>query len=214
KAGAKVVFCARGVEDGKRLEKELNDTGPGEGYFIKCDVSKEEDIKNLVEKTVEKYGCIDCLVNNAGWHPPEKTVDQTSVDEFKKLLDLNLVNYFIFCKFALPHIRKTKGNIINISSLVAQMVNLELLLTSQASVSPGNVWTPLWDELAHVSGNFEKSKKDGEESQLLGRMGTLEESGQACLYLAAEATFTTVLTCCLSGGAELTYGKKTQVGRT
>lgn len=48
-------------------------------------------------------------------------------------------------------------------------------------------------------------------SKLLGRMGTLEESGQACLYLAAEATFTTGIDMLLSGGAELTYGKKTQV---
>lgn len=48
-------------------------------------------------------------------------------------------------------------------------------------------------------------------SQLLGRMGTLEESGQVCLFLAAEATFTTGIDMLLSGGAELTYGKKTQV---
>ncbi|RMX45463.1 hypothetical protein pdam_00023240 [Pocillopora damicornis] len=235
KAGAKVVFCARGVEDGKKLEKEVTEKGPGEGYFIKCDVSKEEDIKNLVDKTVEKYGCIDCLINNAGWHPPEgKTVDHTTVDEFKNLLNLNLVNYFIFCKFALPHLRKTKGSIINVSSLVAQIgqpgavayVASKGAITSMTralavdeakhgvrvnSVSPGNVWTPLWDQLARSSGNFEKSKKDGDEAQLMGRMGTLEESGQACLYLAAEATFTTGIDLLLSGGAELTYGKKTQV---
>ena len=48
-------------------------------------------------------------------------------------------------------------------------------------------------------------------SQLLGRMGTLEESGQVCVFLAAEATFTTGIDMLLSGGAELTYGKKTQV---
>lgn len=79
------------------------------------------------------------------------------------------------------------------------------------SVSPGNIWTPLWESLAHASGNFEKGKRDGEEAQLLGRMGTLEESGQTCLYLAAEATFTTGVDMLLSGGAELTYGKKTRV---
>ncbi|XP_015763800.1 PREDICTED: 17-beta-hydroxysteroid dehydrogenase 14-like [Acropora digitifera] len=121
KAGAKVVFCARGVDEGKKLEKELNNTGPGEAFYIKCDVSKEDEIKNLVDKTVEKYGCIDCLINNAGWHPPERTIDDTSVQDFKDLLNLNLVNYFIFCKFALPHLRKTKGNIINLSSLVAKI---------------------------------------------------------------------------------------------
>lgn len=234
KAGAKVVFCARGVEEGKKLEKEVNETGPGESYYIKCDVSKEEDIKNLVENTVEQYGCIDCLINNAGWHPPMKTVDQTSIDEFKDLLNLNLVNYFIFCKYSLPYLRKTKGNIINMSSLVAQIGQpgavayvaskggitsmTRALAVDEAkygvrvnSLSPGNIWTPLWDELAHSSEDFEKSKKDGEEAQLLGRMGTLEESGQACLYLAAEATFTTGTDMLLSGGAELTYGKKTQV---
>lgn len=234
KAGSKVVFCSRGVDDGKKLEKELNDKGPGEAYFIKCDVTIEEDIKNLVDKTVEKYGRIDCLVNNAGWHPPEKTVDNTSVDEFRSLLDLNLVSYFIFCKLALPHIRKTKGNIINMSSLVAQIgqpaavayVTTKGGITSMTralavdeakygvrvnSVSPGNIWTPLWDQLAQGTGNFEKSKRDGEEAQLLGRMGTLEESGQVCLFLAAEATFTTGIDMLLSGGAELTYGKKTQV---
>merc|ERR1711973_522844 len=74
KAGAKVVICARGVEDGKRLETELNTTGPGEAYFIKCDVSKEDEIKNLITQTVEKYGNIDCLVNNAGWHPPHRPI--------------------------------------------------------------------------------------------------------------------------------------------
>jgi len=235
KAGAKVIFCARGVEEGKKLEEELNESGPGEAYFIKCDVSKEEDIKNLVDKTVEKYGCIDCLINNAGWHPPSgKTVDHTSIEEFRSLLDLNLVNYFIFCKFALPHLRKTKGNIINMSSLVAQIGQpgavayvaskggitsmTRALAVDEAkygvrvnSLSPGNVWTPLWDSLARATGDFEKSKKDGEEAQLLGRMGTLQESGQACLYLAAEATFTTGIDMLLSGGAELTYGKKTQV---
>lgn len=234
KAGAKVVFCARGVDEGKKLEKELNNTGPGEAFYIKCDVSKEDEIKNLVDKTVEKYGCIDCLINNAGWHPPERTIDDTSVQDFKDLLNLNLVNYFIFCKFALPHLRKTKGNIINLSSLVAKIGQpgavsyvaskggitsmTKALAVDEAkhgvrvnSVSPGNIWTPLWDSLAHATGNFEKGKRDGEEAQLLGRMGTLEESGQTCLYLAAEATFTTGVDMLLSGGAELTYGKKTRV---
>lgn len=234
KAGAKVVFCARGVDEGKKLEKELNNTGPGEAFYIKCNVSKEDEIKNLVDKTVEKYGCIDCLINNAGWHPPERTIDDTSVQDFKDLLNLNLVNYFIFCKFALPHLRKTKGNIINLSSLVAKIGQpaavsyvaskggitsmTKALAVDEAkhgvrvnSVSPGNIWTPLWDSLAQATGNFDKAKRDGEQAQLLGRMGTLEESGQTCLYLAAEATFTTGVDMLLSGGAELAYGKKTRV---
>jgi NAD(P)-dependent dehydrogenase (short-subunit alcohol dehydrogenase family) len=52
---------------GKKLEQELNDKGPGESFFIACDIRKEDDLKNLVEKTVSKYGQIDCVINNAGW---------------------------------------------------------------------------------------------------------------------------------------------------
>ncbi|KAK3719594.1 hypothetical protein QZH41_015733 [Actinostola sp. cb2023] len=234
KAGAKVVFCARGDAAGKKLEAELNSIGPGEAMFVKCDVTKEDQLKNLVDKTIERFGCLDCLINNAGWHPPEKSIDDTSVEDFKNLLNFNLVNYFILCKLALPHLRKTKGNIINVSSLVAQIgqanavayVSTKGAITSMTkalavdeakygvrvnTLSPGNVWTPLWDELAHAAQDFEKSKRDGEEAQLLGRMGTLEESGKSCLYLAADATFTTGIDLFLSGGAELNYGRKTRL---
>jgi len=75
-AGASVVFCARKQDEGDALTAELNALGKGEATFIKCDVSKTEEIENLIDKTVEKYGRIDCLINNAGWHPPHKTIDR------------------------------------------------------------------------------------------------------------------------------------------
>ncbi|XP_038052830.1 17-beta-hydroxysteroid dehydrogenase 14-like [Patiria miniata] len=121
KAGAKVAFCARGVEVGKALEDEVNKAGPGECFFIKCDVQNEEEIKRTVEQTVDKYKRLDCLVNNAGWHPPEESIDDITVEHFKWLINFNLVSYFSFSKYALPHLRKNKGNIINISSLVAKI---------------------------------------------------------------------------------------------
>ncbi|CAH1250893.1 HSD17B14 [Branchiostoma lanceolatum] len=232
--GSKVVFCSRGEEAGKKLEAEMNTAGPGEAFFVPCDVTKEEDIKNVIEKTVEKYGRIDCLVNNAGSHPPEQTIDDTSVEDFKSLLNLNLVSYFIASKFALPHLRKTQGNIINMSSLVGVIgqthacayVTTKGGITSLTralavdeakygvrvnTISPGNVWTPLWDSLSKSSGNAEAMIKGGEEAQLLGRMGTIEEAGKVCLFLAAEATFTTGIDMLLSGGAELNYGRKTRL---
>src|SRR4029434_11014577 len=93
----------------------------GKAYFMRADVSKVEDIKHVIDATVEKFGRIDCLINNAGWHPPHKTIDDFSVEDFRSLLDLNLVSIFAACKFALPHLRKVKGNIINMSSLVGSM---------------------------------------------------------------------------------------------
>ncbi|KAE8593981.1 hypothetical protein XENTR_v10019395 [Xenopus tropicalis] len=117
KSGARVVFCSKDTE-AKALENEIKAAGPGDCIYVCCDVTKEEDIKKLIEITVMNYGQIDCLINNAGWHPPEQTIDGTSADDFRDLLNLNLIGYFLTAKYALPHLRKTQGNIINISSLV------------------------------------------------------------------------------------------------
>ncbi|XP_041367239.1 17-beta-hydroxysteroid dehydrogenase 14-like [Gigantopelta aegis] len=229
--GAKVVFCARGEADGKQLESEMNAKGPGEAYFIPCDVSKEEDIKNLIEKTVEKYGRIDCLINNAGYHPPHAKIDDITADDFRELLNLNLISYFLTSKYALPYLRKTEGNIINDSSLVSQIgqtgavsyVATKGAITSMTKAlaideaahgvrvnafSPGNIWTPLWEMAAKTTGDLEVAKQGGADAQLIGRFGTIEECGEACLFLAAEGTFCTGIDLNLSGGAELNYGLK------
>ncbi|XP_069132205.1 17-beta-hydroxysteroid dehydrogenase 14-like isoform X2 [Argopecten irradians] len=231
KHGSKVVFCARGEKEGKELEAEMNKQGPGETFFLTCDVSKEEDIKNVVNKTVEKYGRIDCLINNAGQHPKHTPIDDISADDFRRLLDINLVSMFLFAKYALPHLRKTKGNIINASSLVGQIgqpgatayVSTKGAITSFTKAlaideaehgvrvnvfSPGNVWTPMWEQGASYAPDPEAAKQAGEDAQLVGRYGTLEESGLMCLYLAADATFCTGIDINLSGGAELDYGYK------
>lgn len=230
-ANSRVVFCARNQDEGDQLTTELNRSGKGEAFFIKCDVSKTDEIKNLIDRTIEKYGRIDCLINNAGWHPPHKPIDDFSVEEFQNLLNVNLVSVFTACKFALPHLRKTKGNIINMSSLVGAMGQLygttyvatkgaitaftKALAIDEAangvrvnSVSPGNIYTPLWQQAIDESADPEKTRSDGEAAQLLGRMGTAEETGKLCLFIAAEATFTTGVDHILSGGAELGYGKK------
>uniref|UniRef100_A0A8C6WN35 Hydroxysteroid (17-beta) dehydrogenase 14 n=1 Tax=Neogobius melanostomus TaxID=47308 RepID=A0A8C6WN35_9GOBI len=232
--GAKVVFCARGAAAGEALEAELNPKGPGCCRFISCDMSKEEDIQRLITFTVEQFGHIDCLVNNAGWHPPHKPTDDTSAQEFRDLLDLNLVSYFLASKLALPFLRQREGNIINVSSLVGSIgqkdaapyvatkgaiISMTKAMAVDESrhrvrvncVSPGNVWTPLWEELAAQTSDPDAAVAQGQGSQLLGRMGTEEECGLAALFLAADASFCTGIDLLLSGGAELNYGFKSQM---
>ena len=233
-AGAKVVFCARKQDEGDTLVAELNASGKGDVVFIKCDVSKTDEIRDLIDRTVEKFGQIDCLINNAGWHPPHKAIDDFSEEEFRGLLDLNLVSIFTVCRLALPHLRKTRGNIINLSSLVGQMGQLyavtyvatkgaitaftKALAIDEAangvrvnSVSPGNIYTPLWQEAIDAADDPEKTRADGDAVQLMGRMGTPEETAKLCLFIAAEATFATGVDHIISGGAELGYGRKTRV---
>jgi NAD(P)-dependent dehydrogenase (short-subunit alcohol dehydrogenase family) len=233
--GSTVVFCARKAEEGEAVAAYINARGPGRAQFIPCDVSKPDEVRALIDQTVAQHGRLDCLINNAGWHPGHKPIDDFSVQDFRNLLDLNLVSIFAACKFALPHLRKVKGNIINISSLVGALgphpattsvattgaitaLTKALAIDEAAhdvrvnSVSPGNVYTPLWQEAIDASEDPAATRASGEAAQLLGRMGTIEEAGRLCLYLAAEATFTTGVDHVLSGGAELGYGRKTRRG--
>jgi NAD(P)-dependent dehydrogenase (short-subunit alcohol dehydrogenase family) len=231
--GSHVVFCSRHEAEGRAVEAEMNALGPGTAHFVRADMSRVDDIQRLIDAAVGTFGRIDCLINNAGWHPPHKPIDDFSVEDFRTLLDLNLVSYFAACKFALPHLRKVKGNIINMSSLVGSMGQAgaatyvatkggitaltKALAVDEAAhevrvnvVSPGNVYTPLWQEAIDAAPDPAKCRADGDAAQLLGRMGTIEEAGRLCLFLAADATFTTGVDHILSGGAELAYGRKTR----
>ena len=114
--------AARKQDEGDAVVAELG--SKGDAFFVRCDVSSPEEIHYLIATTIEKHGRIDCLVNNAGSHPPHMPIDDFSVQDFRDLLDLNLISMFAACKYALPHIRKTKGNIINMSSLVGAMGQL------------------------------------------------------------------------------------------
>uniref|UniRef100_A0A8C1BMY4 Branched-chain-amino-acid aminotransferase, cytosolic n=1 Tax=Cyprinus carpio carpio TaxID=630221 RepID=A0A8C1BMY4_CYPCA len=189
--GAKVVFCAQETElsAGQSLESVLNKEGLGSCTFVSCDVTKEDDIKRLINVTIERFGQIDCLVNNAGWHPPHKTTDETTAEEFRDLLNLNLISYFLTSKYALPYLRKTQGNIINLSSLVASIgqkdaapyVATKGAITAMTKamavdesryqvrvncISPSNIMTPLWEELAGRTEDAAATVKGGENAQV------------------------------------------------
>ena len=237
RAGAKIVICCNNEEEGTSVAADLQAMaqaqGLGEASFVYCDVKRTEDIQNLIEATIAQHGRIDCLINNAGWHPPHKPIDDFSVEEFRDLLNLNLVSVFTACKIALPYLRQTKGNIINMSSLVASIGQhhaatyaatkgaltafTKALAIDEApngvrvnSVSPGNIYTPLWQEAIDAAPDPQRCRAEGEAAQVLGRMGTAQEVGRLCLFIAAEATFTTGVDHVISGGAELDYGRKSR----
>ena len=233
-AGASVVICARDSVKGLLKEKELNALKQGECIFRKCDVSSPEEIKNLIEFTIEKFGRLDCLINNAGWHPPEVLIDDISIDDFKDLIQLNLVSIFAACKYALPHLRKTKGNIINIGSLVGSIgqskacsyVTTKSAITGLTkalaidesknevrvnTVSPASIATPLTDQVIGMSADPQSLTMSIRSWHQLNRQGTIEEVGEVCLFLASRsASFLTGVDIPISGGAELGYGSKFQ----
>lgn len=234
-AGARVVVCGNDKDEGASVATSLRDAAAGQGSgdaeFVYCDVTRTEDIRDLIDSTISRHGTIDCLINNAGWHPPHRPIDDFSIQEFRDLLELNLVSIFTASKFALPSLRQTKGNIINIASLVATIGQhyattyvatkgavvafTKALAVDEApngvrvnSVSPGNIYTPLWQEAIDAAPDPEQYRAAGEAAQLVGRMGRVKEVGRLCLFIAAEATFTTGVDHIISGGAELGYAQK------
>lgn len=233
-AGANVVICARREDYGKTKADELNEIyGAGKCEFVKCDVKKEEDIKHVIDYTVQKFGGLNVLVNNAGYHPNEEFIDDVTGEMFEDLLKLNLVSIFLFCKFALPHLRKVKGSIVNMSSLVGSMGQKQacryvstkggiLGLTKALavdegpngvrvnSISPGSIASPLTMEYLDAMANSEYEYQKICDCSHLGRIGTIDETGMACLFLASDmSSFITGVDIPVSGGAELAYGKKT-----
>lgn len=240
KAGARVVLCCNNEDEGAGVAASLRDIaiaqGSGDVEFVYCDVTSTDDIRNLIDGTVSRHARLDCLINNAGWHPPHKPIDDFSIQEFRDLLELNLVSIFTASKFALPYLRQTKGNIINMASLVATIGQrhattyvatkgaitafTKALALDEAphgvrvnSVSPGNIYTPLWQEAIDAAPDPQQYRAEGEAAQLVGRMGRVEEVGRLCLFIAAEATFTTGVDHIISGGAELGYAQKSVNGK-
>lgn len=238
-AGANIVVAARSAKEGDALVSELNakaevkEKATNRCIFVQTDVSKVDDLKRLIEKAVEHFGRLDCLINNAGWHPPPLTIEQFSVEEMQDLFQLNFISIFAACKFALPHLRKVRGNIINMSSWVGAFGQAQAptysatkgaitafsksLAIDEATsgqgvrvniVSPGNIWTPLWKSWSDGEPDPVAAKEAGDRVQVMGRKGTIMETGRLCLCIAADLTFTTGVDHLQSGGAELGYGVK------
>jgi meso-butanediol dehydrogenase/(S,S)-butanediol dehydrogenase/diacetyl reductase len=112
--GAKVLFTGRDRNAGLELEGELREKGY-EVKFAQCDVSKESDIINIVNQGIEEFNQLDILVNNAATHI-SKLMHEYTEEDFYTLINTNLRNYFLHSKYTIPHLLKTKGAIVNISS--------------------------------------------------------------------------------------------------
>jgi short-subunit dehydrogenase len=112
---SKVVLAARSSEKLSQIVKEINAVG-GDAFLIRTDVSVEEDCKNLIEKTVEKYGTIDILVNNAGISMRASFID-VDLKVLHRLMDVNFWGTVYCTKYALPYLIRQKGSLIGVSSV-------------------------------------------------------------------------------------------------
>ena len=116
KKGMNVVICSRTQEEIDSVVKEIKSMGNNQIMGRKCDVSKSDEVNNLVKEILDKYGRIDVLINNAGITYVKKLVDTTE-EEWDHTLDINLKGVFLLSKAILPQMMKNNfGIIINVSS--------------------------------------------------------------------------------------------------
>uniref|UniRef100_A0ACB8EV54 Uncharacterized protein n=1 Tax=Sphaerodactylus townsendi TaxID=933632 RepID=A0ACB8EV54_9SAUR len=237
--GANVVFCSipSEAEKGQAIQRELQNSGcPGDAYFEVCDVRKETDIKRLISATLERYGCLDCLVNNAGGSKIDK-IDDVTAQDARNAMEFNTLSILLASKYALPYLRETRGNIINLAS-IAGMIGAKdrmsyspckgaiIAMTKTLAIDESKYgvrvnWKSCPTQIQHLRPHDLISHELSVEVniypsslellQLLGRLGTPEEVALAALYLAADGTFCTGFNLVVSGGAEIGFGKKAQV---
>lgn len=227
--GGHVAVVDRDVEEGERLARELISRGPGRVIVCGCDVADAAQLQRAIEDTLAEFGRLDCLINNAGIHPPAMSIDQTSLKDLEKVLHINFVSTFAGCKFAAPHLRKTSGTIINMSSMTAVLgqensaayaasKGAQLSLTKALAlelgrdgirvnaVLPSNVDTPLMREWAATLDDPESALQRVADLQVSGQMATPEEIGRVCLFLATDdSSFITGQGIVADGGASLDY---------
>ena len=134
--GMKIVLCGRTVSKLEETAKLVEEAG-GKALIVSGDLRDESYIIRIVDETMEAFGRIDVLINNAGVSLAKPVVDCTA-EEFDQIMDTNMKAPFLLCKYSIPHMRKSDcGTIINIASVVGHKgyVNQSLYGASKHAIT-------------------------------------------------------------------------------
>lgn len=223
KEGAKVVITGRNAKRGEQVVQEIVANG-GDAMFVRSDVCLADDCRNAVDRTLERFGKIDVLFNNAGvFHP--KTIPDCTEEEWDETIDSSLKGAFLMSKYALPSmIERGSGSIIHTSSgwgilggdkaaaYCAAKGGLIVMAKAMAidhgphgirvnCVCPGDVLTPMLHDDAEKRGMTWDDYAAGGADRPLGRIGTVDEIADAVLFLASdESSFVTGESLVVDGG--------------
>ena len=218
RAGAKVVLTGRREKEGAQVVAEIKKLG-GEAAFVRADVSKDADVKRMVDFTVDKFGRLDIAFNNAGveWKGP---LDQATEAEYRRVFDVNVWGVLNSMRHEIPVMLKNGGGAIVNTSSVAGHVGLAQVSVYIASkhavegltksvalefakqnirinaIAPGVIATEMWDRFAG------EEMRDQVASIIpVARIGASEEIAAAVLYLCSDnAKFTTGTSLVVDGG--------------
>ncbi|MHA7138107.1 SDR family oxidoreductase [Rossellomorea arthrocnemi] len=230
KEGAHVLISSRNEEELQSTAKEIIElSGNHQVYFAPCDMTKPEDIQELVETAVNKLGGVDILVNNTGG-PPAGGFQQFDDEDWQYAFELNLLSYIRTIREVIPHMKKNKGGrIVNIASSSTKQAIDGLILSNTFrtgivglskslsrelaqdhilinTVGPGRIATERVAQLDQLNADkhnvpLEEFKKQSEKAIPMGRYGEPEEFARAIAFLVSDAnTYLTGQSLVVDGG--------------
>ena len=217
--GARVTVADIDSGRGERVVEKIAEAG-GEAFYVDLDVTKEEDWERAVAATVERFGGLNVLVNNAGAYSPELVAD-TPLETWNRIMAVNATGAFLGSKHAIPEMKKLGGgSIVNMSSGAGIVGNadgtaygpskgaVKILTKTTAhqyamdgiranSIHPGPIDTPM----LHAQTREAAEKGDPVANIPMGRIGTPEEIAFGALYLASdESSYVTGIELPIDGG--------------
>lgn len=220
--GALVVVADINLAGAQVTVKQIEAAG-GIAVAIQTDVADPGSVENLVAQTIQSFGRINVLFNNAAIQV-NKTVEETTVEEWNRQIAVNLGGVFLCSKFSLPHLRETKGCIVNMASVNGFFVETMcagycatkggiIALTKAMAIDHGkdgirvNCICPGYIDAGLAWGYFEAQRDPSEarhaagKLHALGRIGRPEEVARLAVFLASDdASFMTGSSLVVSGG--------------
>jgi NAD(P)-dependent dehydrogenase (short-subunit alcohol dehydrogenase family) len=222
--GAQVALADRDVERGQRVAAEIEASG-GKALFVEAHVEREAEAAAFIQQTVQHFGQLNILVNNAGVRLYQ-TVVEASTESWDTILGINLMGYVFCTKAAIPAMRCIGGgSIVNVASIRAVVAggNMVQYDTTKAAVTgltrglamdhaaegvrvnaicPGPIFTPFHERRALAAGKtLEEFRTEFGRQTMLKRPGTPQEVAACILFLASdEASFVTGTCLFVDGG--------------
>jgi NAD(P)-dependent dehydrogenase (short-subunit alcohol dehydrogenase family) len=203
--GVDVVVCSREMENVEPVADGINDSErPGAAHAVECDVTDRDAVEAMVEATVEQFGSVDVLVNNAG-ASFMANFDDISPNGWKTIVDINLTGSYHCIQAAEEHLKDASGSVINLSSVAGQqgapwmshyaaakaaVENLTKTLAFEWAdddvrvncIAPGFVATP------GVASQMGVTADEVERDEVERRIGVSEEIADIAQFLASEAS--------------------------
>ncbi len=227
--GADIVVVGRNEQALREVAASVEQTGR-KSFPVAADITKVEDCRRAVDSAIQHFGRLDVLVNSAGVIGSGTILD-TTLEDWRLMMQVNLDAVFVMMQLAAPHLEKTKGAIVNVSSITGLRAfpNVLSYCVSKAgvdqltrcaaldlapkgvrvnAVNPGVVVTNLHRRGGFDATQYDKFLEHGKDTHPLGRVGEADEIAEAILYLAtSKSEWVTGVTLSVDGGRHLTCAR-------